>query len=356
MKIAIAGGGPGGLYFAALMKQLDPRHEVTVWERNAAEDTFGFGVVFSDETLGGIESADTVVYEQLESRFARWTDIDIEFNGAAFTVGGQGFAALSRKQLLQILQARAEQLGVTVHYRAHAPDPDELRACHDLVVAADGLNSAIRTKYADVFLPVPGRAEEQVHLARHRPGLRGVPVLRQADGLGHDADPRLPVLRLGLDLHRRDARGRVAPGRLRRHRGPGLPAWRLRRARGRPDRGDLRRRARRPRGADQQLQVAQLHHRPQPALVRRQPGAAGRRRPHRALLDRVGHQAGHGGRARAGRLPARAARGRSRRWRPTRPSGSRSWSRPSARRRPRWSGSRTSACTPARTRPRSAST
>jgi anthraniloyl-CoA monooxygenase len=153
MKIAIAGGGPGGLYFAALMKQLDRRHEVTVWERNAAEDTFGFGVVFSDETLGGIESADTVVYGQMESRFARWTDIDIEFNGAAFTVGGQGFAALSRKRLLQILQARAEQLGVTVHYRAQAPDPDELRARHDLVVAADGLNSAIRTKYADVFAP-----------------------------------------------------------------------------------------------------------------------------------------------------------------------------------------------------------
>ena len=153
MKIAIAGGGPGGLYFAALMKQLDPAHEVTVWERNAAEDTFGFGVVFSDETLGGIESADTVVYGQMESRFARWTDIDIEFNGAAFTVGGQGFAALSRKRLLQILQARAEQLGVTVHYRAHAPDPDELRASFDLVVAADGLNSAIRTKYADVFMP-----------------------------------------------------------------------------------------------------------------------------------------------------------------------------------------------------------
>ncbi len=128
MKIAIAGGGPGGLYFAALMKQLDPAHEVTVWERNAAEDTFGFGVVFSDETLGGIESADTVVYGQMESRFARWTDIDIEFNGAAFTVGGQGFAALSRRELLQILQARAEQLGVTVHYRAQAPDPDELRS------------------------------------------------------------------------------------------------------------------------------------------------------------------------------------------------------------------------------------
>ena len=78
MKIAIAGGGPGGLYFAALMKGLDPRHEVTVWERNAPDETFGFGVVFSDETLGGIEGADPVVHDQMERRFARWTDIDIE--------------------------------------------------------------------------------------------------------------------------------------------------------------------------------------------------------------------------------------------------------------------------------------
>ncbi|MFK0286879.1 bifunctional salicylyl-CoA 5-hydroxylase/oxidoreductase [Streptomyces sp. NPDC090499] len=153
MRIAIAGGGPGGLYFAALMKQLDPAHEVTVWERNAPDDTFGFGVVFSDETLGGIDNADDVVHAAMENRFARWTDIDIEVDGDRFTVGGQGFAAMSRKELLQILQRRAAELGVTVHYRTEAPDVDELRATHDLVLAADGLNSAIRTKYADVFGP-----------------------------------------------------------------------------------------------------------------------------------------------------------------------------------------------------------
>ncbi|MFB7329207.1 bifunctional salicylyl-CoA 5-hydroxylase/oxidoreductase [Streptomyces sp. NPDC056190] len=153
MRIAIAGGGPGGLYFAALMKQLDPRHEVTVWERNAPDDTFGFGVVFSDETLGGIESADTAIYDQMARRFARWTDIDIQFNGQRFTVGGQGFAAMGRKDLLPILQQRAAELGVTVHYRTEAPDVDELRAAYDLVVAADGLNSRVRTKHADVFQP-----------------------------------------------------------------------------------------------------------------------------------------------------------------------------------------------------------
>ena len=158
MKVAIAGGGPGGLYLAALMKGLDPRHEVTVWERNAPDETFGFGVVFSDETLGGIEGADPVVHDQMERRFARWTDIDIMITGSGggterFTVGGQGFAAMSRKDLLRVLQDRAAELGVDVRYRTQAPDVARLRATHDLVVAADGVNSAIRTRDAAAFGP-----------------------------------------------------------------------------------------------------------------------------------------------------------------------------------------------------------
>lgn len=162
MKIAIVGGGPGGLYFATLMKTLDPSHEITVWERNAPDDTFGFGVVFSDETLGSIEGADQVIHDRMETRFARWTDIDVALtdrqgNRTPFTVGGQGFAAMSRKELLQIMQERVAELGVTVHYRTEAPDPDQLRAEHDLVLAADGLNSAVRTKYADVFGPTLDR-------------------------------------------------------------------------------------------------------------------------------------------------------------------------------------------------------
>ena len=157
MKIAIAGGGPGGLYFAALMKGLDPRHEVTVWERNAPDDTFGFGVVFSDETLGGIEGADPVVHDRMERSFARWTDIDIALSGwpgeHQFTVGGQGFAAMGRKDLLRVLQERAAELGADVRYRTAAPDVAALRATHDLVVAADGVNSAVRARYADAFGP-----------------------------------------------------------------------------------------------------------------------------------------------------------------------------------------------------------
>ncbi|MFJ8493899.1 bifunctional salicylyl-CoA 5-hydroxylase/oxidoreductase [Streptomyces sp. NPDC094038] len=153
MKIAIIGGGPGGLYLAALMKQLDPAHEITVWERNAPDDTFGFGVVFSDETLGGIENADTVFAEAMARRFARWTDIDIHYRGESHTVGGQGFAAMSRKELLRLLQERCRDLGVTLHFSTPAPEVAELRAAFDLVVGADGVNSAVRTAHADAFGP-----------------------------------------------------------------------------------------------------------------------------------------------------------------------------------------------------------
>jgi anthraniloyl-CoA monooxygenase len=159
MRVAVVGGGPGGLYFAALAKQLGPGHEITVWERNAADDTFGFGVVFSDETLGGIEQADAVVYEAMRREFARWDDIDIvlrrtpDARPERLTSGGHGFAALSRRRLLQILQERCAALGVTVHFRREAPDPDVLLDRFDLVVASDGVNSAVRAKYADAFRP-----------------------------------------------------------------------------------------------------------------------------------------------------------------------------------------------------------
>jgi anthraniloyl-CoA monooxygenase len=153
VKIAVIGGGPGGLYFSALMKQLDPSHEVTVWERNRAEDTFGFGVVFSDETLGGIGNADTVVAQYMSKHFARWTDIDISLNGVQHTVGGQGFAAMSRKELLQLLQRRCAELGVKVHFATLAPDVEELAHEYDLVIASDGVNSQVRARYAESFGP-----------------------------------------------------------------------------------------------------------------------------------------------------------------------------------------------------------
>jgi anthraniloyl-CoA monooxygenase len=152
MRIAVLGGGPGGLYFAALAKQLDPRHEVTVWERNAADDTFGFGVVFSDETLGGIEHADAGIFSAMRREFARWDDIDVHFRGSTLTSGGHGFAAMSRKRLLAILQARCAELGVRVLFRTEAAAA-VLAAGHDLVVAADGMNSATRTEFASTYVP-----------------------------------------------------------------------------------------------------------------------------------------------------------------------------------------------------------
>ena len=153
MRIAVLGGGPGGLYFAALAKQLDARHDITVWERNAPDDTFGFGVVFSDETLGGIEHADEEIFSAMRREFARWDDIDVHFRGTTFTSGGHGFAAMSRKRLLAILQARCAELGVRVLFRTEAPDVAALAASHDLVVAADGMNSATRSRFAATFGP-----------------------------------------------------------------------------------------------------------------------------------------------------------------------------------------------------------
>lgn len=164
MKIAVVGGGPAGLYFSALMMQLDAAHEITVWERNAADDTFGFGVVFSDETLGGIENADTTIAAAMGAKFARWTDIDIHRSQAdgsreVETVGGQGFAAMARKDLLALLQHRCAELGVDLRFSTPAPDVEELSASYDLVLVGDGVNSPIRQRYAADFGPTIERRD-----------------------------------------------------------------------------------------------------------------------------------------------------------------------------------------------------
>jgi anthraniloyl-CoA monooxygenase len=152
-RIAVIGGGPGGLYTAALLKRLDPAREVTVWERNTPDDTFGFGVVLSDETLGGIEHADPQVHEALQQHFVRWDDIDIVHRATRQTSSGHGFAALGRHRLLKILHDRCRALGVDLRFSTPAPHPDRLAEAYDLVVASDGVHSTTRDTYADVFRP-----------------------------------------------------------------------------------------------------------------------------------------------------------------------------------------------------------
>lgn len=150
-RIAVIGAGPGGLYAAALLKRLRPDREITVWERNAPDDTFGFGVVLSDETLGGIEQADPSVYAALRRDMVRWDGIDIVHRGVRHTSTGHGFAALGRHRLLEILHRRCRALGVDLRFRSEAPA--RLAESHDLVIAADGVHSTTREAYAPVFRP-----------------------------------------------------------------------------------------------------------------------------------------------------------------------------------------------------------
>jgi len=152
MKTAIIGGGPAGLYFAILLKKLRPESDITVYERNRADETFGFGVVFSDATLDNFEKYDLPSYQRIIREFAYWDDIAIHFRGSEHRIGGNGFCGCSRRTLLLILQDRAEELGVRLRYEADVDD-ESLFADADLVVVADGINSRFRERYADHFQP-----------------------------------------------------------------------------------------------------------------------------------------------------------------------------------------------------------
>ncbi len=153
MKVAVLGGGPAGLYFAISMKLRDTAHDVTVIERNKADDTFGWGVVLSDETLDNLAANDPVSAARIREHFAYWDDIAVWHKGVRTVSSGHGFCGIGRKTLLVLLQERARELGVNLAFETEAEQPEAYMATHDLVVAADGLNSKARSAFADVFKP-----------------------------------------------------------------------------------------------------------------------------------------------------------------------------------------------------------
>jgi anthraniloyl-CoA monooxygenase len=150
MKVTIVGGGPGGLYFAILAKKAWPDWNVTVYERNRPDDTFGFGVVFSDETLGFLNDYDSPSYEAIRRTFAYWDDVDIHYDGEVLRSAGNGFCGCSRLTLLQLLQRRAEEIGVEIQFETEITDLDQF-SDSDLIVAADGIASVIRDERQEAF-------------------------------------------------------------------------------------------------------------------------------------------------------------------------------------------------------------
>ena len=153
MKVLCLGGGPAGLYFAISMKLRDPSHQVTVLERNKANDTFGWGVVLSDDALGRMQKNDPVSTDAIRSHFAYWDDIAVVHDGVRTVSGGHGFAGIGRKQMLILLQARARELGVEMKFETVFKTAEEYRKDYDLVIGCDGLNSTVRSEYQDVFKP-----------------------------------------------------------------------------------------------------------------------------------------------------------------------------------------------------------
>ena len=171
MNVAIVGAGPGGLYLAILLKRDDPSHRVTVYERNRLEDTFGFGVVFSDETLENVGEADAETNRAMAAAAARWEDIEIHYRGTVTRSTGHRFSGLERKTLLELLARRALELGVEIHWQTEIRSPADCGLPGaDLIVAADGVSSVVRDRMRDVFEPqIDWRRNRFVWLGSTRP-------------------------------------------------------------------------------------------------------------------------------------------------------------------------------------------
>jgi anthraniloyl-CoA monooxygenase len=168
MRTVCVGGGPGGLYFAISMKRRDPTHEMMVVERNRPDDTFGWGVVLSDETLANLQANDPESAALIRESFAYWDDIAVHYRGKIVRSGGHGFSGIGRKRLLNILQERALSLGVKLEFETEAKDVSSY-GDYDMIVGADGANSRVRAAYADVFKPdIDVRACKYIWLGTHQ--------------------------------------------------------------------------------------------------------------------------------------------------------------------------------------------
>src|SRR6476619_526558 len=165
VKIACIGAGPAGLYFAISMKLRDPSHEIELFERNAQGVTFGWGVVFSDQTVENLTANDPKSAKIIADEFAHWDDIDVHFRGETITSGGHGFIGIGRRRLLEILQDRARELGVVLRFEAECDPADPKWRDYDLIIASDGSNSRFRDAHADAFgIDVDVRANKFVWL------------------------------------------------------------------------------------------------------------------------------------------------------------------------------------------------
>src|SRR5256885_2242536 len=168
MRIAIIGGGPAGLYFALLMKKSDPSHEITVMERNAPDDTFGWGVVFSDKTLSYLKENDEESYRNITDSFETWDNVDVVHRNQKVTIRGNKFSGIARIELLNILQERCRALDVDLRFRTEV-NSLEAFADQDLIVGADGINSSVRQAYSEHFQPsLSVRANKYICYGTHQ--------------------------------------------------------------------------------------------------------------------------------------------------------------------------------------------
>ena len=309
MKVAVLGGGPAGLYFAISMKLRDASHDVTVVERNKPDDTFGWGVVLSAETLDNLTDNDPVSAEWIREHFAYWDDIAVIHKGVRTVSTGHGFCGIGRKRLLELLQKRARELGVELVFETEATDPRDYMRSHDLVVAADGLNSRARATFTEIFKPdIDTRKCKFVWLGTHQKFDDAFTFIFEktehgwvwAHAYQFEPDTATFIVECSEQTWQRFGFGEMSQGRVHRHLRADLPEV------SRRPRLDVQRQSH-PR-----LGLARLPARAVRTLVVREPGADGRRRGERPFLDRLGHQACPGKRGGSCRICAFGTRPRGR--------------------------------------------